>query len=207
MGGEWKAGRGGATLFLQCQTSHKLRYRWLHVKPYLCRVLHPIHRVLGAGFVVGPPMEVNLAQPVGPAERPPGQHWKPKQRKTLHCRNGSRYTHPLTSHQTSVFGQSPTPPHKLSQMASHFFEVLQKPSLVQDMTFKIAFMCRLVGYGPLKGMVLSPVCLAMGWIFLSRWENVSILQMVSSPDFIEKNHWEIKLKIQVLRTKGRIRKI
>lgn len=43
-------------------------------KPYLRRVLHPIHRVLRAGLVVGAPVEVDLAQPVGPAEWPPGQH-------------------------------------------------------------------------------------------------------------------------------------
>lgn len=66
----------------------------------------------------------------------------------------SLYPYPLTSHQTSVFGHSSVPAHKLSQTAFHFLEVLQKPSPVKDMTMTIAFMGRLVGYGPVKGMLL-----------------------------------------------------
>lgn len=120
---------------------------------YLCCILHPIHRVLRAGLIIGSPVEVDLAQPVGPAERPPGQHWKPKQRKRLHWENRSLYPRPLTSHQTSVFGLSSAPPQKSSQI-SHSLEVLQKPSPVEDMTMKTAFMSKLVGYGPLKGMLL-----------------------------------------------------
>lgn len=151
MGGEWKAGRGGATLFLQCKTSHKLRYRWLDVKPYLCRVLHPIHRVLGAGFVVGPPMEVNLAQPVGPAERPPGQHWKPKQRKRLHCRNGSCYAQ--SSNLTPDFSLR-TVPYSSSQAVSDGFPFLW--STTESLTcpgydFQNCIYVEISGLWPTKG--------------------------------------------------------
>lgn len=149
MGGEQRVGRGGATWFSQQKRSHKLRGKAL------------------------PPPRTSSHRPCAPSRprrwTPSGSgsgaacrsHWaaprsalKPKQRTRLHRRNGSPNPHLLTPHQTSAFGWSP-PSQTWTRTASHFFEVLQKHPLVQNLTFKIAFMCRLVDYSPLKSLLLS----------------------------------------------------
>lgn len=55
---------------------------------YLGGELDPVHGVLGAVVVGGAPVQVELAEPVGPAERPAPQHcggWGGRGQRALPC--------------------------------------------------------------------------------------------------------------------------